>query len=109
MEEREAQALFGRRIKALRLRKELTQEALGERAGLNYKYLGAIERGERNPSLKHLTKIARALGVELHELLLVEHEEPSGAKLRAMIHELLKDAGRTELQLAYKLIKALLR
>lgn len=109
MEEREARALFGRRIKALRLRKELTQEALGERAGLNYKYLGAIERGERNPSLKQLTKIARGLGVELHELLLVEHEEPSISKLRAMIHELLKDAGRTELQLAYKLLKALLR
>ncbi|MFN3477313.1 MAG: helix-turn-helix transcriptional regulator [Candidatus Methylomirabilales bacterium] len=45
MEEREARALLGRRIKALRVRRELTQEALGERAGLNYKYLGAIERG----------------------------------------------------------------
>jgi transcriptional regulator with XRE-family HTH domain len=44
MEEREAQVLLGRRIKALRLRQELTQEALGERAGLNYKYLGGIER-----------------------------------------------------------------
>ncbi len=109
MEEQEARALLGRRIKALRLRKELTQEALGERAGLNYKYLGAIERGERNPSLKQLLKIAQALGIELHELLLFEHEEPSIPKLRAMIHELLKEAGRPELQLAYKLLKALLR
>jgi len=74
-----------------------------------YKYLGAIERGERNPSLKQLLKIAQALGIELHELLLVEHEEPGVPKLRAMIHELLKEAGRPELQLAYKLLKALLR
>lgn len=80
-----------------------------ERAGLNYKYLGAIERGERNPSLKQLLKIAQALEIELHELLLFEQEEPSVPKLRAMIHELFKEAGRSELQLAYRLLKALLR
>jgi transcriptional regulator with XRE-family HTH domain len=109
MKEREAQILLGLRIKALRLRQELTQEALGERAGLNYKYLGAIERGERNLSLKQLLKIAQALEVEPHELLLVEQEEPGVAKLRVMIQDLLREAGRAELQLAYKLLKALLR
>jgi transcriptional regulator with XRE-family HTH domain len=108
MEARQAQTLLGRRIKALRLRQDLTQEALGERAGLNYKYLGAIERGERNPSLKQLLKIAQALKVEPHELLIVEQEEPSLPKLRKMIQDLLQEAGRGELQLAYKLLKALL-
>jgi transcriptional regulator with XRE-family HTH domain len=109
MEEREVQILLGRRVKTLRLRQELTQEALGERAGLNYKYLGAIERGERNLSLKQLLKIARALAVEPQELLLVEQEEASLPKLRAMIQDLLRQADRGELQLAYKLLKALLR
>jgi transcriptional regulator with XRE-family HTH domain len=109
MEEREAQALLGHRIKALRLRQELTQEALGERAGMNYKYLGAIERGERNLSLKQLLKIAQALGVEPHELLIVEQEELSISKLRTMIQGLLRESGRTKLQLAYKLLKVLLR
>jgi transcriptional regulator with XRE-family HTH domain len=42
MKERKAQILLGRRIKTLQLRQKLTQEALGGRAGLNYKYLGAI-------------------------------------------------------------------
>jgi transcriptional regulator with XRE-family HTH domain len=107
MEEREARSLLGRRIKALRLRRELTQEALGERAGLNYKYLGAIERGECNPSLKQLLKIAQALGIEHYELLIVEQEEPSAPKLRAMMQGLLREFGRTELQLAYKILKAL--
>jgi transcriptional regulator with XRE-family HTH domain len=109
MEAHEAQILLGRRIKALRLRRELTQEALGERAGINYKYLGAIERGERNPSVKQLLKLAQALGVEPHELLLVDQEELSVPQLRAMIQALLEEASRAELQLAYKLLKSLLR
>jgi transcriptional regulator with XRE-family HTH domain len=77
MEARELQSLLGRRIKALRQRRNLTQEALGEQAGLNYKYLGAIERGERNPSVKQLERIAEALHIELHDLCLFEHEEPT--------------------------------
>jgi transcriptional regulator with XRE-family HTH domain len=109
MEAHEAQILLGRRIKALRLRRELTQEALGERAGLNYKYLGAIERGERNPSVRQVLKLAQALGVEPHELLIVDQEELGMPQLRAMIQTLLQEASRAELQLAYKLLKGLLR
>jgi transcriptional regulator with XRE-family HTH domain len=41
-------------------------------------YLGVVERGERNPSLNQLLKIAQALGMDLHELFIIEHEEPSG-------------------------------
>jgi transcriptional regulator with XRE-family HTH domain len=103
MEEWEAGSLLGRRIKALRLRRELTQEALGGQARLNYKYLGAIERGECNPSLKQLLKIAQASGIAPYELLTVEQEEPSIPRLRAMMQELLRESGRTQLQLAYKL------
>jgi hypothetical protein len=47
--------------------------------------------------------------VELHEPLVVEQDEPSVPKLRAMMQELLREAERAELQLAYKLLKALLR
>jgi len=54
-------------------------------------------------------KIAQALGVEPQELLIVEHEGPSAAKPRVMIQELLQEAERGEVQLAYKLLKALLR
>jgi transcriptional regulator with XRE-family HTH domain len=109
MEVEEFQIRLGRRIRALRLRRELTQEALGEQAGVNYKYLGAVERGERNPSVKQLRAIAAALGVELQDLVVVEQEELSLPKLRAMIGDLLKEADRAELQVAYKFLKALLR
>jgi hypothetical protein len=54
-----------------------------------------------------LLKIAQALGIEHYELLIVEQEEPSVPKLRAMMQELLRESGRTERQLAYKILKAL--
>ena len=53
---------FGKRIRQLRLARDLTQEALAERAGLHPTYIGGIERGERNVGFDNLLKIARALG-----------------------------------------------
>lgn len=62
------QKQFGERIKDLRLAKGLSQEELAFRAGVHRTYLGGIERGERNPSLKNIAAIARALDVALPEL-----------------------------------------
>jgi transcriptional regulator with XRE-family HTH domain len=47
----------------------LTQEQLGERAGLHSTYLGGVERGERNVSLNNLNKLAAALQVPLQNLV----------------------------------------
>lgn len=46
-----------------------SQEALAERAGLHWTYIGGIERGERNVALLNLTAIARALKVKPSDLL----------------------------------------
>lgn len=46
------QELLGRRVKELRKRKALTQEQLAERAGLDVKFVGSIERGTENPSIQ---------------------------------------------------------
>jgi len=100
--------LFGRRLRRLREARQLTQQELGEQADLSFKYLGAIERGEENPSLKVITKLAGALGVEPFEMFIFEHEETSLPKLRQMLNGLLKDADQATLQQAVKLLRALL-
>ena len=67
---------FGQRIKELRLAKNLSQEELAYRASVHRTYLGSIERGERNPSLKNITGIAQALGVTLSELFrFADHDQ----------------------------------
>ena len=59
---------FGDRVRELRREAGLSQEELAGRAGVHRTYLGGIERGERNPSLKNIAAIAVALGVTLPEL-----------------------------------------
>ena len=59
---------FGDRIRALRVAKKLSQEEIAHRAGVHRTYLGGIERGERNPSLRNIAALAEALEVSLSEL-----------------------------------------
>jgi DNA-binding XRE family transcriptional regulator len=59
----------GREIRKHRQNLGLSQEQLAERAGLHRNYVGLLERGERNASLKALFAVARSLGITLGELL----------------------------------------
>ncbi|HVR37634.1 MAG TPA: helix-turn-helix transcriptional regulator [Thermoanaerobaculia bacterium] len=60
---------FGETLRRLRKDRELSQEALAEKADVTADYLGFIERGENVPTLTVLLKLARALGVDASELL----------------------------------------
>ena len=59
---------FGRRIRVLREAMGISQEELADRAGMHRTYLGGIERGERNPALKNIGALAKALEVDISEL-----------------------------------------
>lgn len=54
----------GANVRRLRKAKGLSQEALAHEAGMSMRYLAGLERGEENPSLAFLVKLADALGVE---------------------------------------------
>lgn len=59
---------FGERVRELRLAKGLTQEELAFKAGIHRTYLGGIERDERNPALKNIASIAKALDIMISGL-----------------------------------------
>lgn len=63
---------FGRRIKELRNEKNWSQNELAERANLHKNYIGMVERGERNPSLKNIQLIAQAFDMNISDLLNIE-------------------------------------
>ncbi|KKS11245.1 MAG: Transcriptional regulator, XRE family [Candidatus Daviesbacteria bacterium GW2011_GWB1_41_5] len=57
----------GRKIAFIRKRQKLSQEEAAERTGVHLTTLGRIERGETNPPLRTLHKIAKALKVHIRD------------------------------------------
>ena len=68
---------FGRAVRERRTALDLSQEELADLAGLHRTYIGSIERGERNPSLLNIARLALALRVKPNELM---PELPRGGK-----------------------------
>ncbi|MEO5645880.1 MAG: helix-turn-helix transcriptional regulator [Candidatus Paceibacterota bacterium] len=60
---------LSKRVRELRDNKGISQERLGEIAGLHRTYIGMIERAEKNITLVNLEKIAKALGVKASTLI----------------------------------------
>jgi transcriptional regulator with XRE-family HTH domain len=60
---------MAKRLKTLRRRRGLTQEALAAKAGLSRTYLARLETARQDPTLSTLVKLAKALGVRVTRLL----------------------------------------
>lgn len=60
---------FGRAIRQLRDQRGLSQESLGQRTGLHRNYVGGVERGELNPTLTSIDKLAGGLNCRAADLL----------------------------------------
>ena len=68
---------FGEHLKSLRMSKNLSQVELAFKGEFDRNYIGMLERGERNPSLKNLKRLAVALEISLPELLNFETNDKS--------------------------------
>ena len=66
---RDWRAILGKNVRRLRQQRKLTQEELAFEAEIDLTYMGAIERGKRNPILLVMARIADALAVPLTRLL----------------------------------------
>ena len=63
----EWERIVGANVRRLRKERGLSQEALAGEAGLAMRHLGRIERGEGNPTVAILGKLAEVLGVHPRE------------------------------------------
>ena len=59
---------LGKRLKQLRLEAGLTQEKLSIATGISQTYISGLESGTRNPSIKTLDKLAKALKVSISDI-----------------------------------------
>ena len=90
--------LLGQRIKELRRARSWSQEELAERMESGAKYLSSLERGQENPTLEMLTKLAQALKVELVDLFNYSWLKMSETDLRKKIRVLAAEADLTRLR-----------
>ena len=99
--------LLGKRIRSLRVARGWTQQNLGEKAGISYKFIGEIERGKQNPSFSILAKISDALDIELKELFRFSNEIPTRKDLEKEVQRILKIMTDDELRHILLLIQAI--
>jgi len=95
---------IGARIRTLRKQAELTQQELAEQAGVSYKYLGQVERGQVNLSVEKLVEIAQGLHLAPSELLDMQIKE-SPARSKAKI--IISDLSKVELAIALDMLESL--
>lgn len=62
---------FSERVKYFREQLGLSQEKLAEKAHLHRTYMGALERTQKVPSLLTVVKLAKALNVDISELIII--------------------------------------
>lgn len=101
---RSCQEKVGTRIKKYRSVSGLSQQTLAERAGISYKYLGEIERGQVNLSVEILSKIANALNVSSGDLM-DEPGQDSEKLTRARF--ILAELADTDLDIAVDMLEVL--
>jgi transcriptional regulator with XRE-family HTH domain len=65
----EFQSKLGLRIRRLREKSGYTQESFADACGLHRNFMGAVERGRQNLTLKSLRIIAKGLGTSMSKLL----------------------------------------
>ena len=69
---------FGRVLKKYRQRKDWSQMKLAMEAGMHLNALGNLERGQRNPSLRTVFVLCKALGVSVAEFMAAVEKAASG-------------------------------
>ena len=98
----------GKNICKYRQKRKMTQEELAERAGCSNNYMGALERGEKRPSLTTLIRIANALEVST-DLLLAEVVSVGYAVKESLLSERLAEIAPEDRKEIYEVVDVMLK
>lgn len=99
--------LVGRQVRRLRKLRQLSQEALADKAAMSAKYLSRIETGNENPSIDLLFRLADGLEVEPYEMLCFEDGELA-RQLRARAVKLIDDVPDKDIARVVGMLEAVL-
>lgn len=72
--------LVGRNVRRVRVAKGISQERLAFDSGVDRSYLGGMERGEENPTVDVLDRLATTLAVPLREFFVEEADQSNGLR-----------------------------
>ncbi|MGE7271989.1 helix-turn-helix domain-containing protein [Brevibacillus panacihumi] len=106
--------IIGERIREVRKIRGLTQEQLGERAGIHYSYIGGTERGERNISLDTLDRIIHALNLspadffQIKNVKITEYQDKKTSEIEK-INSLLVKRNFEEVSTIHHLFKNIIK
>ena len=103
----EIKKLLGKRIREVRILRNLTQEDLSELSDIGASSISKIESGHFHPSDENLEKIAKALKIEPYKLYMFNHQKDT----RELIEDLgniLKCATDDEIKLVHRVVTSIL-
>lgn len=78
----------GKRIREIRKSRGLSQTKLAEKCGFTFSYIGAVERAEKNISLRNLEKIANGLNVGVHQFFTYSYDQENLTSNEILIKEI---------------------
>ena len=102
-------AKVNERLRSLRKEKHWTQEELAKRLGLSPSAVGMYERGEREPNLETLEKMADVFGVSLASLFEGVEKKPEPSALEAELLSLFRRVPEERRHAVLALIKTALQ
>ena len=97
---KDIQKSLGQKLRAIRKAKGLTQEQVADKGGMNFKYYGAIERGEINVTLKTVSNLARILNVRMGDLFAFDlsTQDKEKAEVIARVAQLMKKGSKDQVK-----------
>ena len=96
---------IGNRIRSYRTQLGYSQERLAEISGCHPTYIGQVERGEKNPTLESVEKIASALEISLSKLFEnLGSDDSNERNIPLECYEFLLTKSKTEQEQIFKII-----